>query len=130
MLLKFLLVRIFVNLLLRCFGASSCCIQRFLVFCMIQLKKNIVPTKDEGIATSMNELKQAENGECGDMELEECEIVTPLNLPEQEENMGNVNFCLRQPEYEDMDAKECGIATIGGAKRKLDELYHTRPALA
>lgn len=33
-------------------------------------------------------------------------------------------------EYEDMEAKECGIATIGGAKRKLDELYHTRSALA
>ncbi|KAK9925829.1 hypothetical protein M0R45_023094 [Rubus argutus] len=85
-----------------------------------QLKKNIVPTKEQGIATPMNQLKQEEKRKCGDiMKFEQCETATPLNLPEQEENMGNVYSCLGGC----METEEWGIATRGGAnKRKLAQL--------
>ncbi|KAK9932412.1 hypothetical protein M0R45_019651 [Rubus argutus] len=88
------------------------------------MNKNIVSTKEEGIVTPMNQLKQeAEKRECRDVELEECEIATPLNLPDQGENMVKVNFCLTQPECEDIETEECGSAMRGGAnKRKLPQL--------
>lgn len=86
--------------------------------------KNIISTKEEGIVTPMNQLKQEEEKrECRDVELEECEIATPLNLPDQGENMVKVNFCLTQPECEDIETEECGSAMRGGAnKRKLPQL--------
>ncbi|KAM5570411.1 hypothetical protein ABKV19_011189 [Rosa sericea] len=56
-----------------------------------QLKKNMVPTKEEAIATPLNQIKQEEKRVCGDiMEIEEMETLTSLNLPEQaKESTGN-----------------------------------------
>ncbi|XP_061988727.1 uncharacterized protein LOC133707183 [Rosa rugosa] len=110
---------------------------------MIQLEKNTVPTDEEGVVTPVNQLKQ-EKRECGieceivtplnlpeqeeicltppeceDMKTEECGIATPMNQPEQEENMVDVNFCLT-PLWEDTKTEEC--ATRGRAKRKLAQL--------
>ncbi|KAM5570406.1 hypothetical protein ABKV19_011185 [Rosa sericea] len=64
------------------------------------LKKNIIPTKEEGIgriAAPVNQIEE-EKRVCGDiMEIEEIETLTSLNLPEQaKESMGNAYSCIKE----------------------------------
>ncbi|KAM5570410.1 U3 small nucleolar ribonucleoprotein MPP10 [Rosa sericea] len=77
------------------------------------LKKNMVPTKEEGIATAMNQIKQEEKRVCGGiMEIEEMETLTPLNLPEQaKESMGNAYSCIKE-----------SLERGGANKRKLTQI--------
>ncbi|KAL6174693.1 hypothetical protein ACLB2K_051339 [Fragaria x ananassa] len=63
-------------------------------------KKNLMPTKEKGIATPMNQIKQEEDKrESGDiMEIEETEtLMIALNLPEQpKESMGSAYSCIKE----------------------------------
>ncbi|KAM5570413.1 hypothetical protein ABKV19_011191 [Rosa sericea] len=78
-----------------------------------QLKKNMVPTKEEAIATPMNQIKQEEKRVCGDiMEIEEMETLTPLNLPEQaNESTGNAYSSIKE-----------SLERGGANKRKLAQI--------
>ncbi|KAL6182183.1 hypothetical protein ACLB2K_043606 [Fragaria x ananassa] len=77
-------------------------------------KKNLVPTKEEGFATPVNQIKQEEKRESGDiMEVEETEIsLMPLNMPAQpKESMGNAYSYIKE-----------SLERAGGNKRKLAQV--------
>ncbi|XP_004300787.1 PREDICTED: uncharacterized protein LOC101308184 isoform X1 [Fragaria vesca subsp. vesca] len=81
----------------------------------VKSKKNLVPTKEEGIATPMNQITQEEEKrESGDiMEIQETETsMIPLDLPEQpKESMGNAYSCIKE-----------SLERAGGNKRKLAQV--------
>ncbi|KAL6175615.1 hypothetical protein ACLB2K_052254 [Fragaria x ananassa] len=93
-----------------------------------QLENNTVPTNEEGtseceIVTPFNLPEQEEicltPPDCENTKTEDCWFATPMNQPEQEEkNMDDVNFCLTTL-WEDMKTGEC---TRNRSKRKLAQL--------
>ncbi|KAM5570405.1 hypothetical protein ABKV19_011184 [Rosa sericea] len=77
------------------------------------LKKNMGPTKEEGIAAPVNQIEEEEKRVCGGiMEIEEMETLTPLNLAEQaKESTGNAYSCIKE-----------SLERGGANKRKLTQI--------